>query len=155
MLQRHREEVIDRLEVARKKFLLRFLDFFFHAFDQLLHLDLLCDLAIEPVDAGHIRAVIQSQRRIVAEKRCDRDRMLVIQEQRRLIRRPRVRNDLDLRARHRRFRARLDFLERKHVRIVTKVTRLHRQGVEVHVHPQDIRQRVRATEDKRFRRKRI
>jgi hypothetical protein len=34
--------------------------------------------------------------------------MLVIEQQRRLVRRPGIGDDLDLRARHRRFRARFD-----------------------------------------------
>ena len=68
MLQRHREEVIDRFEITGKKFLLCFFNFFLHSLDNLFYLHLFRDLAVEPIDASHIRAVIQFQSRIVAKE---------------------------------------------------------------------------------------
>ena len=85
VLLRHRIEVIDRFEIAGEKFLLRFLDFLLLAFHELLHLHLLRHRAIEPIHAGHVGAVIEAQRRIVAQELRDRDRMLVIDQKRRLI----------------------------------------------------------------------
>ena len=63
MFVRHRVKVINRLEITGKKFLLRLLDFLFLAFDHLFHLHLFLHRAIEPIDAGHVGAVIEAQGR--------------------------------------------------------------------------------------------
>ena len=80
VFQRHRVEVIDRFEIAGKEFLLRFFDFLFHALDDLLHLHFLRHRAIEPIDAGHVRAVIEAQRRIVAQELRNGGRVFVVEQ---------------------------------------------------------------------------
>ena len=76
MLQRDREKVINRLEITGEKLLLRLLDFLLLAFDKLLHLHLCLHRAVEPIDAGNVRAVVEAQRRVVAQETRDRDRVL-------------------------------------------------------------------------------
>src|SRR5436309_13426284 len=52
VLERHREQMINRFEVARKKFFLCFFDFLFHVLDQRLHSHLFLHLALEPCLLG-------------------------------------------------------------------------------------------------------
>ena len=78
MLERHGEKVVDALEIAREKFLLRLFHFLFLSLYDLLHLHFRSHRAIEPIDAGHIRTMIESKRWIVAQEPGDSRRVLVI-----------------------------------------------------------------------------
>ncbi len=94
MLVAHRVKVIDRFEVAREKLFLRFLHFFFLSFYDLLHLHFLRDFAIEPIDTGHVRAIIEAERRIIAQELRDRGRTFMVEEERWLIGRTWIGDDL-------------------------------------------------------------
>ena len=111
---RHRVKVIDRFEKAGDFFLRRFIDIFFNAVDHLFHFHRLLHRAIEPIDAGRVRAKIHSQCGIVAQKLCDGRRVFIVDQKRRLIRRTRIRNDVDLGARHSRLGACFNLLQRFH-----------------------------------------
>ena len=78
VLVRYRVEVINRFEIAGNCFLNRLVNFLFHAVDDGFYLcRFLYDL-IEPINAGRIRTEIESQRRVIAQKFRDRDRMFIV-----------------------------------------------------------------------------
>jgi cytoskeleton protein RodZ len=114
VLMRHRVEVVNRLEITGKKFLLRLLDVLFLTLDQLFHFHLFLNRAIEPIDAGHIGAVIEAQGWIIAQETRDGGCVRVIEEKRRLIRRTEMGNDLKFGARNRVLGAGFDLFERFH-----------------------------------------
>ena len=72
--------MINRFEIARKKFLRGFVDLFFDTIDKLFDLYLLRHLPIEPINPGDVRAVIKLQRWIVPEKPRDGYGMLAIEQ---------------------------------------------------------------------------
>jgi hypothetical protein len=58
--------------------------------------------------------MVEAECRIISQELRDGSRMLVAEQERRLVRRSRINDEFDLRPGHRRFNARLDFLERLH-----------------------------------------
>ena len=106
--------MINRFKVTGPRSFLHLLDFLLHAVDDFLHLELFDELGVEPIDAGDVRRLIKSQRRIVAEKPRDRDAVGIVNEQGTLTRRTVVRTDLDLRAGNGSFDAGLYLLNRFH-----------------------------------------
>ncbi len=106
--------MINRLEIAGKEFLLHLVDFLFLPLDQLFHFHLFLHRPIEPVDAGDIGAIVEAERRIIAQKTRDGGGVSVVEDERRLVRRAGIGCDLELRARHRLLDAGLDLLERLH-----------------------------------------
>ncbi len=77
--------MIDRFEIAGGKLLRRLIDFLLLAIDHLLYFHRLLHRAIEPIDTGHVRAVIELQRRIVVQKLCDGRRMFIVDQKRGLL----------------------------------------------------------------------
>ena len=106
--------MINRLEITGKEFLLRLIDFLFFAFDHPFHLHLFLHRTIEPIDAGHIGAVIKAQGWIIAQETRDGGCVRAIEEKLRLIRRTEIGNDLKFGARNRVLGAGLDPFERFH-----------------------------------------
>ena len=81
----HRVKVINSFEVARNFFFRRLVDLFLHAIDDGLHFCCFLNDAIEPIDSGRVRAVIEGQCRMITEKLRDRGSVLIVDQQRRLL----------------------------------------------------------------------
>src|SRR5207248_7728575 len=104
-----RIQMIDGFEVTGNYLLAYLIDFLFNPIDSLLHLHCLLDCPIEPIDAGNIRAKIESQLRIVPQKTRDFDCVFVVDPERRLLRWAPVGYDLEPSAGSDRFGAGFDF----------------------------------------------
>ena len=108
VLQFHRVQVINHFQKAGPHRLLHFLDFFFHAVHDLFHLGFGRRFPVRPVHAGHVRAEIEAQLRVIAEKFRHGQDVGRVHEQRTFARRAIVRENFNFCARHRRFEARFD-----------------------------------------------
>ena len=106
--------MIDCLEIAGNFLLCRFDDLLFLAINERFYLCRSLHCAVEPIDACDVRAKIEAQRRIDAQKSRNRDGMLVIDQKRMLLRWTAVLHDFDLRTGHGSFDAGFDLLERFH-----------------------------------------
>ena len=100
VLQRHRIEVIHRFEVAGALGLLHLLDLLLHAVHHLLDLHLLGQLRIEVINPRDVRAIVETELGVIAEKLGDGVGVLHIHGQRMLRARAVVLHDGELRARH-------------------------------------------------------
>ena len=135
MLQFHRIEVIDRFQVAGSRVLRRPLDFSLCPVNDLLFLVLLLDHRVEPINAGNVRSIIETQGRVVAQELGDCQSMAVIQEQRIRSARAGIPHNLHGRPRYCRFDACLDLFQRFHCLLVTSVQLLQGHAAPVPPNP--------------------